>query len=85
MNMGENRVKVVLMVGVSLLILTGCGTQGSTNNTNKSSQTSTSTTNKNSANVSSSAKAASESKSTTLWNDTKDNELQNFINQWRKH
>lgn len=85
--MGENRVKVVLMVGVSLLILTGCGTQGSTNNTNKSSQTSTSTTNKNSANVSSSvkAKAASESKSTTLWNDTKDNELQNFINQWRKH
>lgn len=63
-----------------VLVLTGCG--GHQNSNSKSSQTATSKISKSKKSLDTSSKNTSEKKSSTLWNDKKDKQLESFINQW---
>ncbi|WP_125707632.1 Lreu_0056 family protein [Companilactobacillus zhongbaensis] len=63
-----------------VLVLTGCG--GQNNSDSKSPQTATSKISKSKKSSDTSSKNTSEKKSSTLWNDKKDKQLESFINQW---
>ncbi|WP_309295931.1 DUF4767 domain-containing protein [Limosilactobacillus caecicola] len=73
--MKKSRLSLLAVVAVSSLFLTGCGQSSATNHSTQASSSSKSK-------VANSTSGATEKQSNALWNQSKDQQLLSFMNQW---
>jgi hypothetical protein len=72
--MKSNKLTLMVVVAASVMLLAGCGNQSKSSQSSTQKETTTA--------VSKNKKSSSEKNSSTLWNDKKDQQLENFISKW---
>lgn len=77
--MGINKLSTLGLIAVGALLMTGCG---QTNQKSHSQQSSSKTTSVTTSSKTSSSSTTNDQQSTELWNSTKDQELNSFMDKW---